>query len=46
MCYNCINSWRDYKMKEKLNNVMFIFIIIVSLISIFYVIYNEFFMIR
>lgn len=33
-------------MKEKLNNIMFLFIVIASLLSIFYVVYKEFFMIR
>ena len=29
-------------MKEKLNNIMFTFILIASIISIFYVIYDKF----
>lgn len=29
-------------MKEKLNNIMFAFILIASIISIFYVIYDKF----
>jgi len=33
-------------MKEKLNNIMFGFILVVSIFSIFYVIYSEIFMIN
>ncbi len=33
-------------MREKLNNIMFVFILTMSLLSIFYVVYYEFFMIR
>lgn len=33
-------------MREKSNNIMFVFILTMSLLSIFYVVYYEFFMIR
>lgn len=33
-------------MKEKMNNIMFMFIIIMSLLSIFYVVYYEYLMVK